>query len=213
MSGPPVGSTSRFVQRAGGWGKVHLAFEPEFLDFKTDSSQKTDWSFRVPYAHLPSPSEYIRYRPGEPNILIGLVLLALTLLAMLAVIGPVFFLVLFPGIPIVGLMLYAVFRSRQKKPRFFTGLVTPSGTVLVWRDKQHEKILSMLDDRRTASLKLLDRIDPLADPQSETAKFRFLLEQGIISEAAFEERCEQLKGMSDREELQHLASTQKVVLQ
>ncbi|MGB7420040.1 MAG: hypothetical protein WA918_12750, partial [Erythrobacter sp.] len=140
-----------------------LTLDPGFVEFNAESFTDGDVSFRAPYSLLPPPRNYFSYRPPEEAEFLVFILLPIFCLIFLYVEGPSLFVPMFFGSVFLAGSAYTIFRARQSNPRRFTCLMMENGTLMVWQNRQHDEIIAQLEQRRLASLKDLDRIDPLAD--------------------------------------------------
>ena len=194
-------SSIQLKQKVGSWGKVAFTLEPGFVDFKAESSTDGNVSFRAPYSLLPAPRDYFSYRPPEQAAFLVFILIPICCLIFVYVEGPSLFVPMYFGPLFLAGSAYTILRARQRNPCRFTCLMTEKGTLLVWQNGQHDEIIAELEQRRLAALKDMDRIDPLADMASEIGKFRYLLDEGILTAEQFEQRCAQLSDLKFDEEV------------
>jgi hypothetical protein len=79
----------------------------------------------------------------------------------------------------------------------YTVLATPAGNLLIARDGKHDQIVRELQKRRVDALKKAAFVNPLAEHWREIKKFKWLRDEGIISDGDFKQFRETILSSGD----------------
>jgi hypothetical protein len=98
----------------------------------------------------------------------------------------------------IGLICMAVFYYAKTKFSIFN---TEKGRIFVIQNKQYEKIMNTINNRRKSHLKeLYGEINLDRDPKDEISKFQWLVENAVISEVEFAEIKQKIIAMTSVEQ-------------
>lgn len=159
-------------------------FHPDYLDYRG-----IRWAFKVRYENVAGPNQY-RRGPAESSYFPIVMIISFLLLGAVK-------LWLHPAtygaaaIPPTAAMLLAAFGtailaylvSSYSSRGEYTTIPTVAGNILVARGKDHDKIVGAVQARRLERLRTFAASDPANSPQEEVAKFRWLLDEGAITQA------------------------------
>jgi hypothetical protein len=164
--------------------KTELRLFSEYLEFNCFGDGIKD-GFNVKYESLPADFDFQTFRPRNAYILHSVTFVAAVLpIVLLRYRGnalPVIGIALLVGIILafVGSAIHWLYAND------YTTLRTHNGDILIVEDAQHDRIISELRARRLAALKKTAVVNRLQNPWYEVKRFKFLRDEGIISENDF----------------------------
>jgi hypothetical protein len=174
----------RFRQR-NNLARLDLTLHPDYAEYNIAGSRGKITGFNVKYESLPKTFDYRTFRAKDRFVTFPLILIAGSTLFQLATNkGNVYSLLgarLLFGLVCCGIG-YGL-RCLLKKD--YTALATAAGTLLIAKDGKHDQILAELQTRRAAAQKKFTVINPLAPPWNEIKKFKWLRDEGVISDNDF----------------------------
>ena len=158
------------------------------------------WDFKAKYEHIVGPSQYQRRKTSDRLVAFTffyLIVLALFLLwrdqaPHYGLDGWYWFLRSAGGFiaitaVICGSAYYLVHRD-------FTVVSSPSGNILVMRDRRHDTVIERLQSCRRRRLRQLSAPDPANSPEEELIKLKWLQDEGAITQDEYEELCSRVRG-------------------
>lgn len=176
------------VQR---FGRFDFHFNAEYLGYRSPH-----WQFNIKYVDLPSPTAHVQSRSPQRYtnmamvycITAALVLLLKDKQVHIGAEGFVWMLWAMGKFTLVTALLVGPIRWLEH--RRSTLVPTAKGDVVVPHGANHDRILAELEAKRVASLRLaLWAPDPANELHEEIAKYRWLLEQGAITQEECAQCC------------------------
>lgn len=164
---------------------VRLALHSDYVEYAVSGTRSNNIGFNTRYELLPNAFDYRTLREPDMFVLFPLVIVAgMTLFELALPQNPVYPLLLFMFL--FGLLGCGVgYVLRRLLRREYTVLATPSGKLTIVKDRQHDLIVQELAMRRGAALRRAAVVNPSAPPWAEVKKFRWLKDQGAISDEEF----------------------------
>jgi hypothetical protein len=180
MTAPVMSFEQRNVQ-----GKTELKLFPDYLEFNFSDSGTPRDGFNAKYDSLPGDFNFRIFRPRNSYILQSIIFAAVLLpLALLSHRGD--------PVPIIGITVLVCFvlcffsaGINWLLAKNYTVLPTQGGHILIVQDAQHDRIIDELRARRVAALQKAAVVNRLQNPWSEVKKFKFLRDEGVISDNDF----------------------------
>jgi len=164
--------------------KLDLKLHPEYVEYYVVDRHGKVAGFNIKYELLPAEFDYQTYRATDAYVSLPLATVALLTLFELLVYGDSYFLI---GLmALMALVLCgAGYGLHRLFKRDYTALVTKAGMLLIVKDGKHDQIVNELQMRRAAALRKMVVVDRLAPPWREVKKFKWLRDEGIISNEDF----------------------------
>lgn len=176
----------RFSQKAFLFNRTNFEFGPKKLSVYVDDG-RLKVGFSVPY-HEVGTHKSIKSFPERAvfRLSLAVTLAACVSYASIYLHSPYGPTTLSGVIAVVGALM--CFASRYAQFDATQIPIASGNTILIFQDSQHHSIMSEIYKRRKAEmLRLYGEVDTLAPPQLELKKFRWLKEEGVVSEQEFEE--------------------------
>ena len=193
MDGPDV----CFKQR-NCFTTIELNLYPDYAEYRLSGSRGTNTGFNVKYALLPNEFDYRTSHPKDMFVMTPLIAVAGFTLYDLAIhrnfdvsstLAFMFILaIIFCGIG---------YGLRRLLKRDYTFLGTPAGSLLIVKDGKHDRIVKELQTRRVAALTEAAVVNPLEPAWMQIKKFKWLKDEGIISDDSFKAYREQILSSTD----------------
>jgi hypothetical protein len=173
------------------FAKLSFRFSPDYLSFDIASSGSRRTGFNTRYEALPGSFYYKTLRPRYLLIMFFLFMGGALTLAELVfdVPEPSAILNLRPVIffsAYTAVLCAAGFALRGILRKDYTVLATPGGNILIAKRGAHDAIIEQLQKRRMAALAKLVVIDPAQSPWKEVKKFKWLRDEGVISDGEYQ---------------------------
>ncbi|HUI98041.1 MAG TPA: hypothetical protein VLX44_19950 [Xanthobacteraceae bacterium] len=163
--------------------KLGLTLHPDYAEFYVSGTRGNSTGFNFRYEMLPNAFDYRTHRPKDLFVTFSLMIVAPLSLFELAIHPRDSAFSLLGFMVFFGAVMCAIGYGLRRMPkREYTVLATPAGRLLIAQDRQHDAIVTELQSRRTAALKRAAVINPLEQPWREVKKFKWLSDEGIISE-------------------------------
>ena len=178
------------------YAKTELKLFPDYLEFNFIANGIND-GFNAKYESLPGDFEFGTLRQKNLNIwriiILVAMLLPLVLLKQRGDPAPIIGIALLVGfvLCLISAGVHWLFVNN------YTVVPTQGRDILIVQDAQHDRIIDELRARRVSSLKKAVVVNRLENPWSEVKKFKFLWDEGIISENDFEAHKEMIFAPSD----------------
>jgi hypothetical protein len=163
--------------------KLEFKFHPDYVEFYVAGLRGNLTGFNLKYETLPNAFDYRTHRPKDQFVTFPLTIVAAATLYELAIHPRDTASSIIGFMAVFGAVLCAVgYGLRGLLKKEYTVLVTPAGRLLIAKDRKHDAIVKELASRRTAALRRAAVVDPQAPPWLEIKKFKWLRDEGIISE-------------------------------
>jgi hypothetical protein len=175
--------TMRFKQRNGLISKVELTLFPDYAEYYFVSGRGKSTGYNVKYELLPNEFYYRTDRPRDTYVLLPMVsMAAITLVELWSRVFVDAYQII--GLSaVVGTILCGIgYGLRRLFKRSCTSLPTAAGTIMIVQNGKHDRMIGELQTRRAAALKRQVFINKSTPPWLEIKKFKWLKDEGIITE-------------------------------
>jgi hypothetical protein len=182
-------------------GSAHFDFQAECLDYKGP-----EWSFRIAYDEIGSEFAYREQmeedlRSCATAAIVGLLIcFGLVKHDPNSILGNNHFTAsqaairfLKDSLALLGPPLAITYLCGRFTRAKYTSIPTSTGVISVYDDGQRNAILREIKTRRIGRLKRLAVVDRPNEPASELRKFRWLKEEGIITEKEFSKLTQEIE--------------------
>jgi hypothetical protein len=175
-----------------------LKLYPDHVEQHVAGARGRNTGFNVKYALLPSAPDYRTWRQNDMFLAFPLLLVPGLSLFELAYRknDDAFQLLVFMFFFCIACCAIGYVLRRLLK-RDYIVLATQAGNLLIVKDGKHHRILNELQTRRTEALKRAVFVNRLNQPWQEVKKFKWLRDEGIISDDSFKIYREQILSLAD----------------
>ena len=165
--------------------KLDLKLHSEYVEYYVIDRHGKVAGFNIKYELLPAEFDYQTYRARDSYVTLPLATVALLTLFELLNHSDTYFVIGF--MTLNALVLCGIgYGLRRLFKKDYTALVTEAGMLLIVKDGKHDQIVNELQMRRAAALRKMVVVDRLAPPWREVKKFKWLRDEGIISNEDFD---------------------------
>jgi hypothetical protein len=179
--------------------KIALKLYPDYAEYGVSGLRgTTNTGFNVKYALLPKEFDYRTSHPKDMFVMTPLVGVAGATLYYLAIHRNIDVYSTLGFAFILALISCGIgYGLRRLLKRDYTFLATPVGNLLIVKDGKHDLIVKELQTRRVAALTEAAVVNPLEPPWMQIKKFKWLKDEGIISDDSFRAYREQILSSAD----------------
>lgn len=173
------------------FARFTLTFFSDYVAFDYVGQAGRRAGYNVRYESLPTPFYYKSLRPLDYYLLLplfaggsfGLLELLLHPQKQANFVQTLHLILFVVALTLILCAIGLALRPFLRKD--YTVLPTTAGNIVIARRGDHDRIIAQLEERRLAALKKLAVIDPMGQPWTEVKKFRWLRDQGAISNEEF----------------------------